>query len=87
MKFGDVIEVNNRLRRVQCEDFSVEWRAKGTKATQAIFLGFRTLSNGVRLWGEYGYEYTPKKYFQAALVCDHPRRNPYYTLLNTSDLT
>lgn len=58
-----------------------EWYIWPIKERQAIFLGWRTLSNGVREWeDEVGAIYQPDKdgYIKAALVCFSTRENPVY---------
>lgn len=58
-----------------------EWFIWPIKPRDAIFLGWRTLSNGVREWeNEVGAIYTPDKdgYIKAALVCFSPHENPVY---------
>jgi hypothetical protein len=58
-----------------------EWIIWPIKPRGAIFLGWRTLSNGVREWeDEVGAIFIPDKdgYLKAAMVCFSTRENPVY---------
>lgn len=82
MNFGQEIKVTNILRRHETHNSTKYWRA-WEKETKAIFLGFRTLSNGKRDYHhEEGYSFQPEQHFKAALVCEGANKNPYYTLVD-----
>lgn len=71
------------VRRTDVHDgYSVKvWSREDRIITGGIFLGFRTLSNGSKYFdSEYGWIYTPKKHFRAALVSPGPNRSPVYVM-------
>jgi len=57
-----------------------EWKDKSITETKALFLGWRTISNGRTDWdSDSGYNYCPKEYQKAALViCLDGKTNPFY---------
>lgn len=86
-KFGDPITINNRLKRVEkyAPDMSSNFNMKSWQPEdnfepkQGIYLGKRTLSNGLRSWWSDHVEYSPKEYLEVALVAHSGRINPYYS--------
>ena len=89
MKLGDILtvtQVYKRRTRYQQNgkrpDTTLKvWEAWPIKERQAIYLGLRTLCNGVREWeDEVGGIFIPDKdgHFQAMLVCFSTRENPVY---------
>ena len=90
MKLGDALtitQVYKRRDRSRWNDRTHHaqtlkvWEPWSIKPRQAIFLGWRTLSNGVRHWeDEVGGVFTPDKdgYIKAALVCFSTTENPVY---------
>lgn len=90
MKFGDNVTVTQVYRRREQTRWNERyswydtlkvWELSAIKPRAAIFLGWRTLSNGVREWEpDVGAVYTPDKdgYIKAALVCFSSRENPVY---------
>jgi len=49
---------------------------------KGIFLGYRTLSNGISIYSyDEGVSFEPREYFKAALVCLSERENPIYVAL------
>jgi hypothetical protein len=91
MKLGDEItitQVYHRRERTRWNERSQHhetlkvWEPWTVKPRPAIFLGWRTLVNGVREWydPEVGNIFIPDKdgYIKAALVCFSTRENPVY---------
>ena len=91
MKLGDKIKVRNALKR-NIETYLTSapakyWDVVRTEEQEAVFLGFRTLTNGFREWyAEEGYRFHRGNHFKAALVCSNENRNPFYVLLDDSDI-
>lgn len=94
MEFGDTITVTRvyerrtRYRtneRFHSDDRVKVWELIEVKPRAAIFLGERTLRNGITSWeDEVGMIFTPDKdgHFRAALVCFSPHENPVYAPLD-----
>lgn len=88
MNFGDTITVtqvyHRRTRyrhnsRTMYDDTLKVWEPWTIKPRPAIYLGLRTLSNGVREWeDEVGAIFHPETHIKAALVCFSTRENPVY---------
>ena len=57
---------------------SIIWIPTKLKRAGGVFLGYRTLSNGIMLYDNW----VPETYFKAALVCFSPIRNPIYVPTN-----
>ncbi len=81
MKFGDTITVDavyrRRLRVHERQTNEKFWDARAIKPREGIYIGQRTLSNGLRWFeDEVGMVYEPKHYFRAALVVFNERENP-----------
>lgn len=55
------------------------WRRKEFKAKGCIFLGYRTIQEGVRHYeNDFGYYFEQKGSFKVALVCPGYMLNPIY---------
>jgi len=55
------------------------WEPRAIELRDGIFIGWRTLSNGMREWrNDEGYCYTPAEYIGAALVVFSLHENPAY---------
>jgi hypothetical protein len=88
MKLGDVVTITRVYRRrehsrwnekARCHETVKAWEPWQVKERRAIFLGWRTLSNGIREWEpEAGAIFTPESYIKAALVCFSTKENPVY---------
>lgn len=89
-EFGSKVKFTHVLkRRMKCErsinSYGTEffhdvkyWDRRETSGS-GLYIGTRTLQNGVRDWdGEYGYTFSPTDHFTAALVVPGPRQNPIY---------
>ena len=82
MKLGDKVTCSAVYRRYA--DYSVRggvgknWSRWAYGPRNGIYIGTRTLSNGVRVWegSEEGMSYTPKEYLRAALVVFSTREKP-----------
>ena len=86
MKYGDVITVKGKYRRVnkriqQGLDLSKMgkvWEFVSGEIT-GIYLGERTLANGWNDYDpEYGYLFNPTEHFKVLLVSPSARLNPVY---------
>lgn len=87
MKLGDTITITQVYKRRthyrqndRRPDTTLKvWETWPIKERQAIFLGWRTLVDGVREWeDEVGGIFIPERHFRAALVCFSTRENPVY---------
>ena len=76
-KFGDKITVNHKLVRRAKGNYKF-WRVDTIAEKEVIIIGVRTLSNGDRIWEEYGWEYIQKETFKALLVACSLREKPFY---------
>jgi hypothetical protein len=92
MKFGDIVEVTEVLRRKCRGSDSMYckykyWHPVKIAPKKGIFIGTRTLSDGTREWdSEAGYYFIPKEHFPAALVVFNEKENPEYVrLFSTAD--
>lgn len=93
MKLGDTVTITQVYRRRQRSrvirnnsQTTKIWEAWPIKPRTAIYLGLRTLSNGVREWeDEVGAIYIPDTdgYIKAALVCFSTKENPVYVPVET----
>ena len=72
--FGAKVVFWSKFVRAKGEGTSISWVSTKIKREEGIFLGYRTLSNGIMLCDEW----IPRIYFKAALVCLSPIRNPIY---------
>lgn len=93
MNFGDYITINAKLSRKIAyltnfsKGYSTQserkfWEKLFIEPQKGIFLGYRTLSDGCRLWdSESGYEYKPLTHYKVALVATSPKENPIYVPL------
>jgi len=93
MKFGEKLTVYKGLVRValmkQHKGQYGPWKRRHKEwnekllvegETEVVFLGTRTLSNGVTHWeSECGYLYMPEHHFKAWFVCAENRK-PFYIL-------
>lgn len=57
------------------------WHSAKQPRKKAVFLGFRTLKNGYVDYDEYGNIFNPLENIKAALVCEGPRKKPFYVLI------
>lgn len=92
MEFGEYIQVTERYKRRERErkqeiprlegEYYCTWKVWEKvpyAGGKCLFLGFRTLSNGIRDFdSDYGHTFIPKEYFKVALVCPGPKYNPVY---------
>ncbi len=94
VKFGDLVSFANYYTRV-CQVINADkegqqyqsdyWKLWSQRPLDGsgIFLGFRTLQDGIRRVDNYsGYYFIPKAYFKAALVSPGPNTNPLYIPLD-----
>ena len=90
MKVGDKVIVSGKLNRQVCYKRSTRrkvWKRiefVNTSGIDAIFLGYRTVSDGSSYWeSECGYIYEPESHKKVALVMRlDGRTNPFYATLN-----
>jgi len=92
MKLGDIVTVTAVYhRRQQSHDDGRYtytrkfWDVWNIAPRTAVFLGWRTLSNGRREWEpEVGAVFIPEKdgYIKSALVCFSTKENPVYVPVN-----
>lgn len=88
MKFGDRIKISNKLIRLckyEGTDYNATeykfWYRLPLKEVEVIFLGTRTLTNGIRRYdSEEGWSYSPKEKIKAMLVCMNERTSPFYAI-------
>ena len=95
LKFGDWVWIDSRLvRRSEAKRIPVGrdtnkimimktikyWHSAKQTNKKAIFLGSRILKNGYVNYDEYGGDFNPLENIKAALVCEGPRKNPFYVL-------
>lgn len=81
--FGDKVHCTTKLKRsinsnINNFTFKFFWEEVSFhdhKLHTGIFLGYRTLNNGIQ--NSEG-KYTPQKYIKVALVCFSPKQNPIY---------
>lgn len=80
IKFGDRIIVTKTLkRRVTFQPFEYrDWIEIIIPINEAIFIGWRTLSNGRVTRDEDGPIFKPQSYIRCALVCFNDKTNPVY---------
>jgi hypothetical protein len=79
MKWGDRVKASAVLKRVRPGDGRREWQSSPLKVpVTAVFLGYRTLSNGIVDFYPDHIEYHGKEYIRAALVSFGPHENPVY---------
>lgn len=94
IKFGEWVYVDSKLERaVKYGNVNIlgprydskrikYWRKTNTEEKKVIFLGPKTLKNGYTDFDyESGYIFHFIKTIKAALVCEGPRKNPFYVLL------
>lgn len=56
-------------------------------SAKCLFLGVRTLKNGTRSFdSEYGWEFSAREHFQAALVCPGEKENPVYVPMDAIEV-
>ena len=62
----------------------VFWECQVIPGREGIYIGKRTLSNGIRVWegAMEEFSYSPSIYFGVALVVFSPRENPVYVPLD-----
>lgn len=77
---GDKVIITAKYKRNYTYN-SATWVPHGIKNTLGIFLGYRTLKNGV-LYDDYGTQFEPKEYVKAGLVSISPHMNPIYVPLD-----
>jgi hypothetical protein len=77
--WGDKVKCSAVLKRARPGAGRREWQSRALKnQVTAVFLGYRTLSNGIADFYPDHIEYTGKEYIRAALVSLGPNRNPVY---------
>jgi len=95
-EFGDIVEFTDIYKRREKNERRINdisgnsycvtvkyWNALEKKGS-GLYLGLRTISNGVRKYDDDdGFWYSPQEYFTVALVCTGPRSNPIYVKLDT----
>lgn len=91
--FGQKVTIAQKYYR-KCENRVVhttgftrgeEWKVWATRgyAKEGVFLGYRTLSNGIRYYeADEGYYFGPEERIKAALVYPGPHLNPVYVPLD-----
>lgn len=63
------------------DSFSAKWETLPVEPREAVFLGWRTLTDGETKWHSGGiYEHKPLFQVRAALVCEGLKKNPYRVL-------
>jgi hypothetical protein len=89
MKIGDIVEIEYRLRRLsKYENCSLikcwgSYDFEKPKKEKCIFLGWRTVSDGVA--GAFEWSYAPKRNYKVALVKAFDNTNPFYARLKLED--
>lgn len=81
ISFGSTVTTTAMyLRRQKREGYGTQkfWEAAPTAPRTGIFIGWRTISDGRRVWegSEEGFSYSPSSYLRAALVVFTPRTKP-----------
>lgn len=81
MKFGQFVTVNAIYKRRGASTSGASrkvWEAKSITTRDALYVGWRTLSNGRVTWegSEEGYVFWPEEHFKAALVIFSEREKP-----------
>jgi hypothetical protein len=79
--FGAVVSISAKYRRRERKGdrggIYKYWDSTPFSADGCIFLGTRTLQNGIKEWeGECGWIFDPHERIKAALVCPGPLRKP-----------
>ena len=94
--FGQRVNTTHKLKRVKTtrkmvlpsgkEHTSQNWKVWERvpyTCVGAIFLGTRTLKNGIREFdSECGWSFDPKEHFKAALICITGKLNPVFVPLD-----
>ena len=83
MKFGQFVTVNAIYKRRGAATSGASrkvWEAKPITPCDALYVGWRTLSNGRVTWedSEVGYVFWPEEHFKAALVIFSEREKPVF---------
>jgi len=84
--FGEVVVFKNILRRISCfyihDSIERLWIPKILDIPrEGIFLGVRTLNDGLLFDGRIEEGYRPHIYYKVALVSPGPNENPIYTTI------
>jgi hypothetical protein len=83
MNWGDKVKCNAVLRRTRSRGGRRQWLGVPLTAPQtAVFLGYRTLSNGLVEFYVDHTVYRAGEYIRAALVSFGPHENPVYAPLD-----
>lgn len=84
MKLGDEIKFITRLERVVVNLSGKKWKPVPCRGS-GIWIGWRTLSDGVISYDSYEEEYLYKgtNFFRAELVVTDPRKKPIFVLLES----
>jgi len=89
LKHGDRVIVSASMRRVTgakvgYQRYEKSWQVFGTRDRHGIFLGWRTLANGVSEYGtfEEPTTFSAKEHIKVALVSVSTTRNPIYVPLD-----
>lgn len=91
--FGDMVSITHKYeRKLEYRKNSKNglmnitwkmWVKEPYEKYNCIFLGYRTLANGIREYEyEVGYSLYPKEFIKAALICVNEKLNPIYVPLN-----
>ena len=83
-QFGGRVRVSAVYRRAYISNgrnaATKEWRVRDIKPRDALYIGYRTLSDGVSHYGGFheddGFYYAPSRHFTAALVVFSERERP-----------
>ena len=89
MKLGDRIKATARLdRKTRSAGEGKGWNRKQWERSdhdpkEGVFIGTRTLQDGVRQWdSDYGREWIKERHFEAALVVYNERQSPVHVPLD-----
>jgi hypothetical protein len=92
MEFGDKITFTLTYLRMGQDrqrpsgfgkDWWHYWKEVPSKHRSGIFLGYRTLQNGICEWEEFGAVFTQQETIKVALVCPSLKHNPVYVVIDS----
>ena len=82
LNFLDRVKCDSKLKRHYISGDNKVWMSEPFSC-EGVFLGYRTLSNGVRDYdNQDGWTYTAKEHIRVAYVCFSDKANPIYVLLD-----
>jgi hypothetical protein len=88
-KFGDRVKTNKRLIRRRMVIDGKPWRKWEPRLRLdsndiCIFLGYRTLQNGIVYYEyDFGMLLDTHEYIRVSLVCPNERQNPFYAPIDS----